>query len=79
VCGQYLAVVSEAMLRLGWNKVEPSKRSEGGCLLRTEHMLGELKAAPLSSSLTSCSRNLPMSYHSIKADACVYSFRFVFF
>ena len=53
VCGQHLAVVSEAMLRLCWNKVEPLKqggtpgakrrglkRSEGGILLRTDHMLG---------------------------------------
>ena len=40
VCGQLLAVISEAMLRLWWNKVEPPKRSEGGCLLRTDHMLG---------------------------------------
>jgi hypothetical protein len=35
---QLLAVISEAMLR--WNKVEPPKRSEGGYLLRTDHMLG---------------------------------------
>jgi hypothetical protein len=35
-----LAVVSEAMLRLWWSMVEPQKRSEGGCLLRTDRMLG---------------------------------------
>jgi hypothetical protein len=40
VDGQHLAVISEAMLRLGWNEVEPLEQSEGGILLRTDHMLG---------------------------------------
>ena len=51
VCGQHLAVVSEAMLRLCWNKVEPPKRSEGGCLLRTNHMLGGSENTTFTSAL----------------------------
>jgi len=48
---QHLAVVSEAMLRLCWNKVEPPKRSEGGCLLRTNHLLGGSESSTFMSEL----------------------------
>ena len=48
---QYLAVISEAMLRLWWNKVEPLKQSEGASLLRTDHMLGGAQSDTLFKSL----------------------------
>ena len=39
------------MLRLCWNKVEPPKRSEGGCLLRTNHLLGGSESSTFMSEL----------------------------
>ena len=49
---QHLAVISEAMLRLWWSKVEPPKRSEGGCLLRTDHILGGAQSSTFIKQLS---------------------------
>jgi hypothetical protein len=72
--GQKLAVISEAMLRLG-------------NLLRTDHMLGgdhsksalRAKQTPFSKRLTTCSRNFPMKGCTMKFDPCFYSFPVRFF
>jgi hypothetical protein len=67
--GQKLAVISEAMLRLG-------------NLLRTDHMLGgdhsksalRAKQTPFSKRLTTCSKNFPMKGRRIEGEACFIRF-----